>query len=575
MSKKNKHKRTLTPEELHKRESGAFHRKIRKVFCDMGFTHVETQGREFEIGHRRIEIDAAYIKENIVLLCEDTVGQNKKSNKAHVLKKQDAAERIDADRHSFLSWFVKQSPDAAKQKDDFGESRIKIFSLYFSKYHGNWTLEDVARYSSLRLISMRVFEYFRWMSQCIKQSALYEIYRYLGLGIRDIGVINNRSEDSVFNAPIVYPTQFIGGDERVRVVSFMISAEEMLKIAYVMRRDGWESSGAVYQRLIDKSKIRKIREFLCANRTTFYNNVIAVLPDSVKVDAPGLASKSIFSVSDEVTKWTQLLIPKDFNSVGIIDGQHRVYAYHEGGACEDKVSVLRKKLHLLVTGIVFPAEMTEIEKRKIQSKIFVDINGNAKPIDASLLLHIKKMQAPLADTSLAQDVIDSLNRSGLFEDKFQESKLSTGKIRSASIVKFALRYLVAIDPVEGKGSFIKYWGGDVAALRSENEDAMKSYINFCAKSLDDYFLSVKQTFAADWKWEGGNTLLPSVVTINGFLLALSKVLLKEGPQTKAYYLEKFKKLKVDFSKKKFKYRSSQYHKFAHQIVKDSWGDAYL
>ena len=62
MSKKNKHKRTLTAEELHKRESGAFHRKIRKVFCDMGFTHVETQGREFEIGHRRIEIDAAYIK---------------------------------------------------------------------------------------------------------------------------------------------------------------------------------------------------------------------------------------------------------------------------------------------------------------------------------------------------------------------------------------------------------------------------------------------------------------------------------------------------------------------------------
>ena len=257
MSKKNKHKRTLTPEELHKRESSAFHRKIRKVFCDMGFTHVETQGREFEIGHRRIEIDAAYIKENIVLLCEDTVGQNKQGNKAHVLKKQDAAERIDADKHSFLSWFVSQSPDALKQKEDFGESRIKIFSLYFSKYHGNWTSEDVARYSSLRLISMRVFEYFRWMSQCIKQSALYEVYRYLGLGMRDIGLINNRSEDSVFNAPIVYPTQFIGGDERVRVVSFMISAEEMLKIAYVMRRDGWESSGAVYQRLIDKSKIKK------------------------------------------------------------------------------------------------------------------------------------------------------------------------------------------------------------------------------------------------------------------------------------------------------------------------------
>ena len=158
---------------------------------------------------------------------------------------------------------------------------------------------------------------------------------------------------------------------------------------------------------------------------------------------------------------------------------------------------------------------------------------------------------------------------------FDKISLSNCTLTSASIVKFALRYLVAIDPVEGKGSFIKYWGGDVAALRSENEDAMKSYIGFCAKALDDYFLSVMQAFAADWKWEGGSTLLPSVVTINGFLLALSKVLLKEGPQTRVYYLEKFKKLKVDFSKKKFKYRSSQYHKFAHQIVKDAWGAAYL
>ena len=572
MSKKHK-KKALSPEALQKREASAFHRKICKMLCDMGFAYVATEGREFNLGNRRIEIDAAYVKDNIVLLCEDTIAKNNISD--HVLKKQEAAEKIKNDKQGFLNWFVKQSPVAEKQQEEFGVPRIRVFSLYFSKYHSNWTKEDEARYSCLRLVPVRVLEYFRWMSQCIKLSAIYEVYRYLGLKMRDVGVIDNRGVDSVFDAPIVYPTQFIGGDERVRVVSFMISAEEMLKISYVMRRDGWENPDVDYQRLIEKIKIKRIREFLCTNQTTFYNNIIAVLPDTVKVGAPRVESKSIFAVSDEPKKWTQLSIPRDFNTIGIIDGQHRVYAYHEGGKLDGKVSVLRKKLHLLVTGIVFPETMPEIEVRKIQSKIFVDINGNAKPVDAGLLLHIKKMQAPLADTSLAQDVIDSLNRRGLFEDKFQESKLSTGKIRSASIVKFALRYLVAIDPVEGKGSFIKYWGGDVAALRSENEDAMESYIGFCAKSLDDYFLSVQRTFAADWKWEGGSTLLPSVVTINGFLLALSKVLLKEGPQTKAYYFEKFKKLKVDFSKKKFKYRSSQYHKFAHQIVKDSWGDAYL
>ena len=573
MSKK--HRKPLSSDALQKREAGAFHRKIRKVFCDMGFSHIATQGRVFQLGNRSIEIDAAYVKDNIILLCEDTIGKNTNANSAHVLKKQEAAAKIKDDQRGFLAWFGAQFPLAAKQIEEFGVSRIKIFSLYFSKYHGNWTSEDEARFSCLRLVPLRVLEYFYWMVQCIKRSAIYELYRYLGLKMKDVGMVSNRSEDSVFDAPIVYPTQFIGGDERVRVVSFMISAEDLLKISYVMRRDCWENPDAVYQRLIEKNKIKKIREFLYTNQTTFYNNIIAVLPDSVKIDAPELGSQSIFSVTDETQKWTKLLLPRDFNTVGIIDGQHRVYAYHEGGRYEDKVSKLRSKLHLLVTGIVFPSTMSEQEKRKVQSKIFVDINGNAKPVDAGLLLHIGKMQVPLADTSIAQDVIDSLNRNGLFEDKFQESRLSSGKIRTASIVKFALRYLVALKPVEGKGSFIRYWQGDITALKNEDMDAKKSYVAYCSKSLNDYFLSVKKIFDRDWKWEGGDTLLPSVVVINGFLLALSKVLLKEGPKTTEYYLERFKKLKVDFSKTKFKYRSSQYHKFAYQIVKDSWGDDYL
>ena len=125
----NKHKKPLSPEEaLQKREARVFHRKIRKVFCDMGFSYIATEGREFSLGNRRIEIDAAYIKDNIVLLCEDTVGQNKKSNRAHVMKKQDAAEKIKNDQHGFLNWFKAQSPVAAKLVEEFGESRIKIFS---------------------------------------------------------------------------------------------------------------------------------------------------------------------------------------------------------------------------------------------------------------------------------------------------------------------------------------------------------------------------------------------------------------------------------------------------------------
>ena len=45
----NKHKKTLSPEASQKREARAFHRRIRKVFCDMGFTYIVTEGREFQL----------------------------------------------------------------------------------------------------------------------------------------------------------------------------------------------------------------------------------------------------------------------------------------------------------------------------------------------------------------------------------------------------------------------------------------------------------------------------------------------------------------------------------------------
>lgn len=565
---KRKHK-TVSKDTLRKREATAFHRRIWTVFCDMGFVYVPTQGKEFVLGNRKIEIDAAYIKDNIILLCEDTIENGEGTD--HVIKKNEAAEKIAGDRNGFLSWFSGLSEATLQQKNEFGSSRIKVYYLYFSKYHEDWSSDDIKRFKHLRLIPVKVLEYFRWIVQCLKLSAIGEFYRFMGLQMRDVGAVNNSSEKKSFDASIVYPTQFIGGDEKLRVVSFMISAEDMLQVAYVLRRDGWENPDFVYQRLVDKNKIRKIRQFLCENKTTFYNNIIAILPNNVKVENVNGETKGIFDVMDDTAMWNRLLIPKDFNTIGIIDGQHRVFAYHEGGVSDTLIAPLRKKLHLLVTGIVFPEGMPEVEKARIQSKIFLDINCNAKPVSANLLLHIRKMQAPLEDVSLAQDVVDRLNKIGMFRGQFQDSDLSTGKIHTASIIKFALRYLVSINPAEGKGSFISNWNGDVDALKHGNDVAKHSYVEYCANNIGVYFGGVKKAFQSEWAWSGGDTLLPSVVTINGFLLALSKILLKEPFKDVEYYCEKFKKVKVEFSTKKFPYRSSQYHKFARQIVNEGWG----
>ena len=561
-------KKKLTLEQLKKRrEQREYSKRIYQTFTDAGFAYVATRDVHFIIGGRDVEIDAAYVHENLILLCEDTTETTGESD--HVAIKNEAARIIETNKHVFLEWFANRSSVAKTCCNNYTEARIKIFSLYFSKYHSPWSAEDEKRFSSLRLVSARVLDYFRWMSQCIKKSAAYEIYKYLGLSTKDIGEKSSSTDKTDIVAPIVCPSEFVGGDKRVRVVSFMMAPKDILKMAYVMRKDGWRNVVDVYQRLVDKKKIRKIREYICSTKATFYNNIIVALPDGVKIIDENGDAKSIFKVED-FSGGLKLSIAKEINSIGIIDGQHRVYAYHEGGVCDAEVEALRKQLRLLVTGIVFSPSVKELERGKIQSKIFLDINENAKPVNASLVLHIKKMQDPFADTSIAQDVIERLNRNGVFKDKFRESALSQKGIPTASIIKFALRYLVTLTPSSGKGSFISSWSGNAKRLKEGDGEALKEYVKYCAECLSKYFAGIKQAFEESWKWDDASTLLPSVVTINGFLIALCKKLVTDRPHDVEYYRKKFKQFKIDFSRSKFEYRSSQYHKFAQRILEDVW-----
>ena len=67
-------------------------------------------------------------------------------------------------------------------------------------------------------------------------------------------------------------------------------------------------------------------------------------------------------------------------------------------------------------------------------------------------------------------------RSGFFKNLLQISSLDKGKIKTASIVRFALRYLVTVNSVDGKQSLFNYWNGDKNALLASNDSAIQDYV---------------------------------------------------------------------------------------------------
>jgi len=454
--------------------------------------------------------------------------------------------------------------------DEYRPNRFKVFFIYIPQVELNLTDDEKALYSNLIFWEPETLSYFHKVSQCIYHSSRYEIFRFLELTNEEIGHSGSGGNKATIKAPIICSEESTGHENGIRVVSFMMSAETLLRTSYVLRKDNWENSMFLYQRLIEKEKVKGIRKFLAEKGEAFYNNIIVALPDNVKFQIGTGAEVPISEVGD--FQRCQMVLPDEMNSICVIDGQHRIFAHYEASPSEKYepiISKLRKRLHLLVTGLVFPPEMKEADRKRIQSEIFLDINDNTKKVAANVLTHIATLKDPFSDIGLARRVIEKLNGERTFLKRFELSSLDEGKIKVSSIIKYALRYLVTIDPAEGKTSLYTFWDGDKEAFLQKDEDALNSYIHFCAKKLDEYFAAVKETYRS--QWEDVNTKLLSIVAINGFVFAYTRQLAKNGIQNFEFYRNCFQKMDVDFSKDKFLYSSSQYRRFSNEVLTKAFG----
>ena len=575
MEKKKKKKRAprkLTEEQRiamqKKRKDAAFKKKIRTIFANIGFSSFATTDKHFSIGHRVVELDYLFIYENIILICEDTCSQKK--DKEHIRKKSEAFKEIHDNVPALLDWIKTTFPDRAALINEYRPNRFKVFFIYIPQIELNLTDDEKALYSNLIFWEPETLSYFYKISQCIYHSARYEVFRFLGLTNEELKHSGSGGNKATIKAPIICSEESTGHANGIRVVSFMMSAETLLRTSYVLRKDNWENSMFLYQRLIEKEKVKGIRKFIAEKGEAFYNNIIVALPDNVKFQLDSGEEVSIDEVGD--FQRCKMVLSDEMNSVCIIDGQHRIFAHYEAPPNEKYepiISKLRKRLHLLVTGLIFPPEMKDADRKRIQSEIFLDINDHTKKVTPNILTHIATLKDPFSDIGLARRVIEKLNGERTFLKRFELSSLDEGKIKVASIIKYALRYLVTIAPAEGKTSLYSFWDGDKEAFLQKDEAALKNYIQFCAKKLDEFFAAVKEAYRP--QWEDPNTKLLSVVAINGFIFAYARQLDKNGIQNFEFYRACFAKMDLDFSKDKFQYGSSQYRRFSNEVLTKAFG----
>jgi DGQHR domain-containing protein len=562
-------RRPLTADQIKKRAEKAFSRKVQFTFKNAGFEYLSTKDEQKQFGAQMGDIDSVFLYENILLVCEDTIAITK--HKDHLRKKKDYFDEIAAHQNDLLSWLKERHGDKFAKFNEYDLSRYKISFLYLTKNKLNLTSEEIQQFAPLIIVEDSALSYFQKLSQNIRFSAKSDIFRFLKLRSCDVGPTRSTSGRDEISTTIICPSDTTGLPDGVRLVSFMLSAKTLIDNSYVLRKDNWEKSPGLYQRLIEKNRIQSIRKHVATTKTTFFNNIIVSLPQDVSFRDEAGQPIDIEAIQDFNAKHT-MQIPNEFNTICVIDGQHRIFAHYEGeDAYERTIAGLRDKFHLLVTGIVFPASMSENSRRKMESEIFLDINSNAKPVPPDVLLYIEMLKDRFSDLGIARQVLERLNEKTIFQNYFQLSLMEGSRIKIASIIKFALRNLVEINNDPDKETLYKHWTGDPERklLSEENDELLNQYIDYVVGLLDQYFSALKAVYGS--QWDDNESKILSTTSINGFIMALRRTLDLIGPKDFDFYREAFNGLTVDFAKASFGFTSSQYNKFSKVILKEAFG----
>lgn len=573
MAKRKRTRKPLTPEQLRKLEEGAFSRKIQGTFKNAGFLYLPTvKMGTVQFGLQAGDLDGVLIYENIILLYEETI-----SGYAHItdhLKKtKNFYDDVRKNEAKLIKWLKENFADKFNEFDEYIDSEYHIYYLYFTKQKFNPTDDQKLHYAPIKIVENSSLNYMQELAKNIRYSSRSEIYRFLDLKKNEVGGSDSSEQDNKIVANIIYPQQYTGLDNGIRMVSFMMSAEKLMANCYVLRKDSWEESMEFYQRLIKKQRITNIRKYLATKKRTFFNNIIVSLPDEVYfLDKQTNKQLSIDQIKDAGDY--KLVLPDEFNTICVIDGQHRVFAHFHGeDNLDKKIRPLRKKLHLLVTGLIYPTTMSYTDRIKYESEIFLDINDNAKKVSADLLLFIQTLRDPFSDYGVARRVLVRLNQRNPFRNLLELSSTEPAKIKVASIIKYALRSPVAITDSARKDNLYYYWvretGKDL--VNNKDKDTLDEYIDYVVRKLGEYFVALKDVFEEEWASNDSKIL--STITINGFIMAYQHYIEINGVDHGIQqYREAFQKLKsITFTKADFPYTSSQYRKFSKLILDECFG----
>ena len=559
---KKKHSRHLSPAEKAFQKLQADHKSaVRSVFRSAGFRRIPgIADKSFTFDNQTTDVDDIFVFENIYIIAEYTCAKASEVG-GHLKNKKIIYDKIIASNHTFIDFLKSEFPDAsAALTSSYHHSKRILRILYCSRH----SFDDVYKTNVPGPIYMDypALKYFVTIGDAIKLSCRYELLDYLKVDSQSIGaggsiIIGSSSKE--YKGSIL-PEAHSHFENGFKVVTFYADPAALLKTAYVLRKDGWQASVNLYQRMISKQKIESIRRYLKVQKRVFINNVIVTLPPDVR--PVNSRSETVDASTLNETAPVIIKLPDRPSSICIIDGQHRVFAYHETSNDDQEIAQLRRQQNLLVTGVIYPNDINTIDREKFEARLFLEINSTQTSAKSPLKQAINVILEPFSSESIAARVLSGKTGalSGFIELYFFDSD----KLKTASIVSYGLKPLVKPG---GDDSLFSIWTNPRKSDMAKEEDSalLGEYVSFCVTVINRVLGSIrKNIFKERWTTEKRvqNRVL-STTYVNSFFIVMRILIEKKKSLEFSYLNASFSNINTfEFSS----YRSSQYKRMAEEIV---------
>lgn len=487
---------------------------------------------------------------------ESNLGDHIK-NKAHVYN------LVNTDRPAFIAFLQTTFPGVASAIPlGYHPSQYRLVILYCSQAELKPEYKNLA--PEVKYLWYGSIRYFRSITNTVRLSARHEVSEFLGIPYTEVGnggVLPSGSEAALFSGSLL-PEAHSSFPLGYKVVSFYVNPGALLQRAYVLRKDGWQDETGLYQRMIDRDKVESIRKYLRTEHRTFVNNVIITLPDDTKlIDDTG---NTIDPSKITKTEPVKIQLPLTANCVGIVDGQHRIFSYYEDVHDDQQIATFRLRQNMLATGILYPAGLSLADRSSFEAGLFLEINSTQNSAKSDLKQAIAVITAPFSPDSIGKRVVGRLSSDGLLAGMLERHFFDKGVLKTTSIISFGVRALVRVD---GEASLIKVWSHNDKSkvVEGKSVDALLAYVVFCSTSINTFLGAARARMGpAAWAVKAtGNQGVLSVTSVNGLLILMRKIVLRDGLLDFDGFKERLACLRTfNFAY----YKSSQYNRMADDML---------